>query len=78
VKNVNKTDEKEEREILIEKKVAIQLLIGFALALKHYLRGEEGNILEDVKPYLNIKSSLPGFESLNRLEIITENQKSNN
>ncbi|KAF0478659.1 UPF0187-domain-containing protein [Gigaspora margarita] len=78
VKNVNKTDEKEEREILIEKKVAIKLLIGFAIALKHYLREEEGNILEDVKPYLNIKSSLPGFENLNRLdEVITENQKPN-
>ncbi|CAG8634240.1 1661_t:CDS:2, partial [Gigaspora rosea] len=77
VKNVNKTDEKEEREILIEKKVAIKLLIGFAFALKHYLREEEGNILEDVKPYLNIKSSLPGFENLNRLEVITENQKPN-
>ncbi|CAG8721133.1 18182_t:CDS:2, partial [Gigaspora margarita] len=44
-----KTDEKEEREILIEKKVAIKLLIGFAFALKHYLRDEEGNILADVE-----------------------------
>ncbi|CAG8804826.1 5556_t:CDS:2, partial [Gigaspora margarita] len=35
------------------------------------------NILEDVKLYLNIKSSLPGFENLNRLEVITENQKPN-
>ncbi|KAF0478654.1 UPF0187-domain-containing protein [Gigaspora margarita] len=77
VKYVNKTDEKEEREILIEKKVAIKLLIGFALALKHYLREEEGNVLQDVKLYLNIKSSLPGFENLNRLEVITENQKPN-
>ncbi|CAG8467026.1 2046_t:CDS:2 [Gigaspora rosea] len=75
VKNVNKNDEKE--EILIEKKVAIKLLIGFAFAIKHYLREEEGNILEDVKPYLNIKSSLPGFKNLNRLEVITENQKPN-
>ncbi|CAG8857393.1 28873_t:CDS:1, partial [Gigaspora margarita] len=47
VKYVNKTDEKEEREFLIEKKVGIKLLIGIAFALKHYLREEEGNILED-------------------------------
>ncbi|KAF0478657.1 hypothetical protein F8M41_023959 [Gigaspora margarita] len=47
VKNVNKTDEKKEREIMIEKKIVIKLLIGFAFALKHYLREEEGNILED-------------------------------
>ncbi|CAG8787239.1 20896_t:CDS:1, partial [Gigaspora rosea] len=37
----------------------------------------EGNILIDVKPYLNIKSSLSRFENLNRLEEITENQTSN-
>ncbi|CAG8601676.1 1182_t:CDS:2, partial [Gigaspora margarita] len=66
-----------EREILIEKKVGIKLLIGIAFALKHYLHEEEGNILEDVKLCLNIKSSLPGFENLNRLEVITENPKPN-
>ncbi|CAG8701184.1 14614_t:CDS:2 [Dentiscutata erythropus] len=74
IRSANETDKKEEKEILIEKRAAIRLLVGFAFALKHFLRGEDGNILEDIKPYLSVRSHLPGFEILNQLEIITDNQ----
>ncbi|CAG8560013.1 11521_t:CDS:2 [Dentiscutata heterogama] len=69
-KSKQETDEKimieeEEKEILIEKESAIRLLIGFAIAVKHYLREEEGNDCKDIKPFISdIKSSLPGFENL--------------
>ncbi|CAG8843843.1 24709_t:CDS:2, partial [Gigaspora margarita] len=65
VKNVNKTDEKKEREIMIEKKIVIKLLIGFAFALKHYLREEEGNILED-----NQKPNISSFNKKKKQPII--------
>ncbi|CAG8644542.1 18286_t:CDS:2 [Dentiscutata erythropus] len=57
--------DEEEKEILIEKESVIRLLIGFAIAVKHYLREEEGNECKDIKPYISdIKSALPGFENL--------------
>ncbi|CAG8642183.1 46104_t:CDS:2 [Gigaspora margarita] len=57
--------EEEEKEILIEKESAVRLLVGFAFAVKHYLREENGNICNDVEPFISdIKSTLPGFENL--------------
>ncbi|CAG8757842.1 10809_t:CDS:2, partial [Racocetra persica] len=57
--------EAEEEEIKIEKKSAIRLLIGFAFAVKHYLREEEGNKCHDVRPFISdIQSKLPGFKDL--------------
>ncbi|RIA87321.1 Bestrophin, RFP-TM, chloride channel-domain-containing protein [Glomus cerebriforme] len=50
---------------LVEKITAINLLLGFAVATKHYLREEDGILYEDLKPLIsNIKSDLPGFEPL--------------
>jgi putative membrane protein len=50
----------------LEKKTAINLLTGFAVATKHYLREENGLIYDDLKSLIsNIKSDLPGFEPLN-------------
>ncbi|CAG8762808.1 13035_t:CDS:2, partial [Acaulospora morrowiae] len=50
---------------IIEKKTVINLLVGFAVAVKHYLREEEGTDHEDLKGLIsNIRSTLPGFEPL--------------
>ncbi|CAG8728426.1 116_t:CDS:2, partial [Gigaspora rosea] len=57
--------EEEEKEMLIEKESAVRLLVGFAFAVKHYLREEDGNSCEDVEPFISdIKSTLPGFENI--------------
>ncbi|CAG8519226.1 16506_t:CDS:2 [Gigaspora margarita] len=65
----------EEKEILIEKQSAVRLLIGFAFAVKHYLREEEGDECDDVKPFIsNIKSNLPGFEDLSVQDTAGDNE----
>ncbi|CAG8573585.1 9996_t:CDS:2 [Acaulospora morrowiae] len=47
---------------LLEKKTAINLLLGFAVATKHYLREEDGVNYDDLKPFIaDIQSDLPGF-----------------
>ncbi|CAG8613772.1 2931_t:CDS:2, partial [Scutellospora calospora] len=57
---------KKDTRILIEKRTVIRLLIGYAYAVKNYLREEEGEDFKDeVKPFIsNIKSDLPGFKHL--------------
>ncbi|RHZ53516.1 hypothetical protein Glove_441g80 [Diversispora epigaea] len=62
--------QQDSKKDIIEKKSAINLVLGFALATKHYLRGVDGSICEDLKPLIsNIKSRLPGWE---QLEALTE------
>ncbi|RIB18418.1 Bestrophin, RFP-TM, chloride channel-domain-containing protein [Gigaspora rosea] len=64
----------EDKEILLEKQSAVRLLIGFAFAVKHYLREEEGDECDDVKPFIsNIRSNLPGFEDLSVQDTVGEN-----
>ncbi|CAG8508970.1 18078_t:CDS:2 [Rhizophagus irregularis] len=59
---------------ILEKKTAINLLLGFAVATKHYLREEEGSNHEDLKYLIsNIKSSLPGFAPIEDQDL-TENK----
>ncbi|CAG8514524.1 7093_t:CDS:2 [Dentiscutata erythropus] len=61
--NVNETEPK----YLLEKKTAINLLLGFAIAVKHYLREEDGVDHSDLKPYIaNIRSTLPAFHPLDK------------
>ncbi|CAG8787278.1 14282_t:CDS:2, partial [Gigaspora rosea] len=56
-----------ELKYLLEKKTAINLLIGFAISVKHYLREEDGIDHPDLKPYIsNIKSILPAFHPLDK------------
>ncbi|CAG8767068.1 1939_t:CDS:2, partial [Ambispora leptoticha] len=50
---------------IVEKKTAINLLLGFAIGIKHYLREEEGSKQPDLQPLLvDIRSKLPGYEPL--------------
>ncbi|GBB94395.1 hypothetical protein RclHR1_23470003 [Rhizophagus clarus] len=65
---------------ILEKKTAINLLMGFAVATKHYLREEEGSNYDDLKHLIsNIKSDLPGFAPIEDQDltenIIRENSK---
>ncbi|CAG8530154.1 7179_t:CDS:2 [Cetraspora pellucida] len=61
--NVKETEPKH----LLEKKTAINLLLGFAVSVKHYLREEDGIDHPDLKPYItNIKSDLPAFHPLDK------------
>ncbi|KAF0507082.1 UPF0187-domain-containing protein [Gigaspora margarita] len=61
--NVKETEPKH----LLEKKTAINLLLGFAISVKHYLREEDGIDHPDLKPYIsNIKSTLPAFHPLDK------------
>ncbi|CAG8675058.1 25196_t:CDS:2 [Cetraspora pellucida] len=64
--------EEEEKEIFREKRCAVRLLIGFAIATKHYLREERG---EECKPFIsNINSTLPGFKALMVLDDKSESE----
>ncbi|CAG8731663.1 24181_t:CDS:2, partial [Gigaspora rosea] len=48
--------------------------VWFAFAVKHYLREEEGDECDDVKPFIsNIRSNLPGFEDLSVQDTVGEN-----
>ncbi|GBB85522.1 hypothetical protein RclHR1_12010003 [Rhizophagus clarus] len=68
--NIKEDDGKND---LLEKKTAINLLIGFAIATKHYLREEDGLLYDDLKPLIsNIKSNLPGFKPLNEMDPSSE------
>ncbi|CAG8627372.1 9453_t:CDS:2, partial [Diversispora eburnea] len=52
---------------IIEKKSAINLVLGFAIATKYYLRGKDGNSedCKDLKHLIsNITSQLPGWDQL--------------
>ncbi|CAG8806692.1 3660_t:CDS:2, partial [Racocetra fulgida] len=54
------------------------ILVGFAFAVKHYLREEEGNKCEDVRPFISdIKSSLPGFINLKEQDAAEKNKVQN-
>src|SRR6266498_2451595 len=51
-------------EIVIEKRTALNLLLGFAIAVKHYLREEPGYHYVDLEGLIsNIQSTLPEFKS---------------
>ncbi|CAG8500467.1 3554_t:CDS:2 [Paraglomus brasilianum] len=64
IKENGNTDE-ERNAIVVEKKTVINLLIGFALATKHYLREENPVDSKDVADVIsNIETRLPGFEPL--------------
>ncbi|CAG8677974.1 uncharacterized protein OCT59_006316 [Rhizophagus irregularis] len=65
-------------EIVIEKRTALNLLLGFTVAVKHYLREEPGYHYKDLENLIsNIRSSLPEFSSANNYESdITHAQKS--
>ncbi len=69
IRNLTRTfwihiDEDNTKDVL-EKKTAINLLLGFAIATKHYLREEEGVNYKDLKYLIsNIESNLPGFEPI--------------
>ncbi|EXX54913.1 uncharacterized protein OCT59_013759 [Rhizophagus irregularis] len=57
-------DDKKRAEHLAEKKTAINLLLGFAIATKHYLR-EEPVKFDDIKPFIsNSDSNSPGVQVL--------------
>ncbi|CAG8530656.1 9157_t:CDS:2 [Funneliformis mosseae] len=71
---VNIQEGDDEINDLLEKKTAINLLLGFAVATKHYLREEEGSQYADLKPLIsNIKTSLPGFKPLDEQDL-SENE----
>src|SRR5688572_27619488 len=58
-------DEDEGTKDVLEKKTAINLLLGFAIATKHYLREEEGSNYKDLKYLIsNIVSKIPGSEPI--------------
>nr|CAG8552072.1 13355_t:CDS:2 [Entrophospora candida] len=55
-------DDNNTTKIILEKKTAINLLTGFAVATKHFLREEDGCLYDDIRPLIsNIHSALPGF-----------------
>lgn len=63
----------ENTTIILEKKTAINLLAGFAVATKHYLREEDGCDYDDLRPLIsNIRSTLPGFEPLEDQDRVSE------
>ncbi|RIA81592.1 Bestrophin, RFP-TM, chloride channel-domain-containing protein [Glomus cerebriforme] len=52
-------------EIVIEKRTALNLILGFAIAVKHYLREETGCKHADLEYLIsNIQSKLPNFTPL--------------
>jgi len=53
--------ERDQAKILIEKKTVVNLLEAYAVAVKHYLRGEDGIRYEDLHPLV---SFLPSYYSL--------------
>ncbi|GBB84580.1 hypothetical protein RclHR1_11150005 [Rhizophagus clarus] len=57
-------DDKTKAEHIAEKKAAINLLLGFAIATKHYLR-EEPVKFDDIKPFIsNNDRNSPGVQNL--------------
>ncbi|RIA88479.1 Bestrophin, RFP-TM, chloride channel-domain-containing protein [Glomus cerebriforme] len=57
-------DDRTKTEHLVEKKTVINLLLGFAIATKHYLR-EEPKTFEDLKPLIsNADHNSPGVQVL--------------
>jgi hypothetical protein len=53
--------ERDQAKILIEKKTVVNLLEAYAVAVKHYLRGEDGIRYKDLHPLV---SFLPSYYSL--------------
>ncbi|KAL1409197.1 hypothetical protein Q8F55_006027 [Vanrija albida] len=49
---------KDEAKAVLEKKTAVRLALGFAVAVKHYLRGEEGVHYSDLYPLVSFIPSL--------------------
>jgi ion channel-forming bestrophin family protein len=69
----NVTDDAKHSRIVLEKTTAINLLIGFAYATKHYLREEDAVTEEDTKELIsNIRTNLPGFEPLEDQDRVSE------
>lgn len=74
------TDQQEEykAKTLIEKKSAVNLLEAFAVAVKHYLRGEDGIYYEDLYhlvkflPAYALPSTIPSAVDLNRTSSMTD------
>jgi putative membrane protein len=63
-KKADKQHDVAKPEVVIEKRTALNLLLGFSIAVKHYLREEPGYKYEDLENLIsNIQSSLPGFTS---------------
>ncbi|OAX42857.1 UPF0187-domain-containing protein [Rhizopogon vinicolor AM-OR11-026] len=57
----DKEKEEDQAKTLIEKKTVVNLLEAYAVAVKHYLRGEDGINYEDLHPLV---SFLPSYYSL--------------
>ncbi|CAG8433295.1 13043_t:CDS:2 [Ambispora gerdemannii] len=59
--NLKETDSSD----VVQKKTAINLLLGFAIGTKYYLREQEGSKQPDLQPLIvDIRSKLPGYEPL--------------
>ncbi|RHZ79793.1 hypothetical protein Glove_140g125 [Diversispora epigaea] len=67
----------EESKHLLEKKTVINLLLGFAIATKHFLREEQGCDHQDLKPYItNIHSELTEFSAKRNSKIQNKKKSS--
>ncbi|GBB89200.1 hypothetical protein RclHR1_01590005 [Rhizophagus clarus] len=63
-KKNDKQYEQAKPEIVIEKRTALNLLLGFSVAVKHYLREEPGYKYNDLENLISsIRTNLPGFTS---------------
>lgn len=75
-KKMDKQHEQAKPEIVIEKRTALNLLLGFSVAVKHYLREEPGYHYNDLETLIsNIRLSLPEFTSTNNIESHTTHAK---
>jgi putative membrane protein len=65
----DKTVDKAKPELVVEKRTALNFLLGFAVAVKHYLRQETGCKYQDLEPLIsNIRSTLPTFQPMDEEE----------
>ncbi|KAF8518639.1 Bestrophin, RFP-TM, chloride channel-domain-containing protein [Hysterangium stoloniferum] len=55
----DRTPEELKSRTLVEKKTVVNLIEGFAVSVKHYLRGEEGTYYEDLWPLVKF---LPAYQ----------------
>ncbi|CAJ0843598.1 8562_t:CDS:2 [Entrophospora sp. SA101] len=69
-------EDKNSTRIILEKRTAINLLVGFAVATKHYLREEDGCAYDDIRPLIsNVHSKLPGFTPIVKAHDDNNNNK---
>nr|CAG8562240.1 6782_t:CDS:2 [Entrophospora candida] len=69
-------EDKNSTRIILEKRTAINLLVGFAVATKHYLREEDGCTYDDIRPLIsNVHSKLPGFTPIAKAHDDNNNNK---